>query len=122
MDPLTTILAALATAGGQVASQALVDGYASLKAAIVRRFASRRPALETEIDSYVADPDGAAADTAAHLREAGVDRDEDIVEQARQLLAAARSADDAATAALVQRIQARNVAVIQRNEGSITFN
>jgi hypothetical protein len=122
MDPLTIILAALATAGGQLASQALADGYAGLKATIVRKFASRRPTLEAQIDSYVANPDAVAADAAAQLREAGVDHDEEILEQARQLLATARSIDGAATAALVHRIEARNVAVIQRNEGSITFN
>ena len=122
MDPLTTILAALATAGGQLASQVLADGYSGLKAAIVRRFGSRQPALEAEIDSYVANPDVGVADAAVRLREAGVDHDAEILEQARQLLATARSIDSAATAALVGRIQARNVAVIQRNEGSITFN
>jgi len=105
-----------------LASQVLADGYSGLKAAIVRRFGSRQPALEAEIDSYVANPDVGVADAAVRLREAGVDRDEEILEQARQLLATARSIDSAATAALVGRIQARNVAVIQRNEGSITFN
>ena len=110
MDPLTTILAALATAGGQLASQVLADGYSGLKAAIVRRFGSRRPGLEAEIDSYVADPDAGVADAAARLREAGVEHDEEILERARQLLAMARSIDSAATAALVGRIEARNVA------------
>ena len=66
MDPLTTILAALATAGGQLASQVLADGYSGLKAAIVRRFGSRRPGLEAEIDSYVANPDAGVADTQGH--------------------------------------------------------
>ena len=110
MDPLTTILAALATAGGQLASQVLADGYSGLKAAIVGIRPAGGPALRRRSMALSRTPTPGVADAAARLREAGVEHDEEILERARQLLATARSIDSAATAALVGRIEARNVA------------
>jgi hypothetical protein len=43
MDPITNVLSALSSAGKPVADHVITDGYAGLKALIVRRFGSSHP-------------------------------------------------------------------------------
>ena len=121
MDPVTTILTALAVAGGKAGGQAIADGYAALRDLILRKFGSRR-ALEPAMADYASDPEGQTQVMAQELQTAGVLDDQEVLERAQQLIKIAREADPVRTNALVNEIRARNVAVIGTNKGTITFN
>lgn len=121
MDPVTTILTALAVAGARVGGQAITDGYAALRGLIVRKFGSHET-LEPAMADYASDPEGQTQVMAEELQTAGVIGDQEVLERAQQLIEAARDADPIRTNALVNEVRARNVAVIQTNEGPITFN
>ena len=121
MDPVTTILTALAVAGAKVGGQAITDGYAALRGLILRKFGSHRT-LEPAIADYASDPEGQTQVMAEELQTAGVIDDQEVLERAQQLIRLARDADPIRTNALVNEIRARNVAVIGRNDGTITFN
>ena len=71
MDPVTVILGALSIAGARVGDQVIKDGYAGLKALIVRKFGAAKPRLEEHIDAYSQDPDTWEKPVAKSLREAG---------------------------------------------------
>jgi Effector-associated domain 10 len=89
MDPITLLLTALAAgaaAGAQgTASQAVKDGYAGLKALILKRFAGRQ-AAETALVEYEKDEETWKKPLQKSLAEVGADRDEDILQQAQHLL------------------------------------
>jgi hypothetical protein len=89
MDPITLLLTALAAgaaAGAQgTASQAVKDGYAGLKALILKRFAGRQ-AAETALAEYEKDEETWKKPLQKSLTEVGADRDEAILQQAQHLL------------------------------------
>jgi hypothetical protein len=122
MDPITVILAALAVAGGKVADQAIRDGYAGLKALILRKFGHAGPKLEERIDDYVDDQDTFEKPAAKALREAGVDADQEIFDRAVELLKSAEAKQPGVTGGLVGQINARNVIVAQHIHGDIHQN
>jgi hypothetical protein len=119
MDPITVILTALAVAGGKVADQVIRDGYAGLKALILRKFGHAEPRLEERIDDYVRDQDTFEKPADKTLRDAGVGTDQEVVDQAVQLLEAAERAQPGVTGGLVGQINARNVVVARQIFGDI---
>ncbi|RKT79219.1 hypothetical protein DFJ68_2683 [Terracoccus luteus] len=95
MDPVTLILAALAAgvaAGvGETATQAVKDGYASLKGLLQRKFDDNPRAKQTLAD-HEEDTETYEKPLAKQLRETGADQDPDIVAAAEQVAVAADSA------------------------------
>ncbi len=101
MDPTTAILSALSLAGAAaqpVADEAVKDGYASLKALILRRFGSTHPKLEQTLADYEDDPETYAKPAAKVLGEADVATDQEIVGRAFELLRRAEGAGISVTA------------------------
>ena len=88
MDPVTLIVAAVAagaSAGlGDVVSQSVKDGYAGLKALLLRRLDNEK-AVETLAD-FESDPETYEKPLAKKLREAGADTDEEILRASEELL------------------------------------
>ncbi len=89
MDPMSLLLAALiagATAATKdTASQAIKDGYAGLKALILKRFAGRQ-AAETALTEYEKDEETWKKPLQKALAEVGADRDEAILQRAQLVL------------------------------------
>lgn len=124
MDPVTVILGALSVAGAKLGDQIIKDGYAGLKALIVRKFGAAQPKLQEHIDAYTEDPDTWEKPVAKALRDAGVDRDQEVVDVAAELLKAAENAQPGVTGGLVGQINAANgrIVVANRIEGGVHFS
>lgn len=119
MDPITVILSALAVAGSKVADQAIRDGYAGLKALILKKFGKAQPKLEERIDDYVEDQETFERPAEKALRDAGVAADQEVVDRAVELLRAAETSQPGVTGGLVGQIDARNVVVAQQIFGNV---
>ena len=105
MDPVTLITSALlggASAGlKDTATQSVKDAYAGLKGLIQQRFRGRNEA-EIALAQHEAKPEAWAPALREELAEAGADRDEEILEAARRLMALM---DPAGTAAGKYQVQ-----------------
>lgn len=91
MDPMTAILTALAAGAAaalkDTASQAIKDGYSLLRVLIERKLQDN-PKAEMVLKEHEKDPEAWEKPLEQTLSEAKVDQDEEIVETARQFLAA----------------------------------
>jgi hypothetical protein len=99
MDPISLVLAALlagaATGVGKSATSAVQDAYAALRSALGRRLADR-PAARAAVEQYAADPDAWQGNLEVHLQQAGVARDQAVVDAASRVM---RQADPAGSSA-----------------------
>jgi hypothetical protein len=85
MDPITVILAALVAGAAKAAGDAAPDAYKGLKALIQKKFAGK-PVAEAMLEEHEKDPETYAAPLKKNLVEAGVDKDEEILKAAQELL------------------------------------
>lgn len=89
MDPVTIVLTALATGATttikDTTSQAIKDAYTGLKTLIQQRFANS-PQAKLALTEYEKDADIWEKPLQKLLVETAVDRDEEIIHQAQQLL------------------------------------
>src|ERR1051326_6361690 len=107
MDPITIILSALSFASSEVGDQAVKDAFAGLKSLIVRKFQATQPKVEERLDEFAQDPDSWEKPMARTLREAGADRDQEVIDLATQLLKLAEAASPGVTGGLVGQINAQ---------------
>jgi len=121
VDPITVILSALAVAGSKVADTAIRDGYEGLKSLILRKFGSQ-PKLEERLDEYVADQDTYEKPAEKALRDAGAGADQDVIDQAVELLRRAEAVEPGVTGIEIGKLDAVNVVVAQRIEGGVWQN
>jgi hypothetical protein len=89
MDPISLILAALvagASAGlKDTASDAIKDGYAALKALVLRRVKDE-PNAAVQVEAVERAPDADPTELRERLQATGADADEDLLRAARELL------------------------------------
>ncbi len=123
MDPTTVILGALSVAGSKIGDQVIKDGYAGLKALIMRKFGAAQPKLEEHIDEFAKDPETWEKPAAKSLREAGVDRDQELIDASAKLLQEAENLQPGASGGLVGQINAAGgrIVVANRIEGGVHF-
>lgn len=85
MEPVTLILSALATGAAKAAGDAAPDAYKALKELIKRKFASK-PQAEMVLEEHEKDPETYEVPLKKKLVEADVDKDEEILKKAQELL------------------------------------
>jgi hypothetical protein len=91
MDPISIIALALvagaAASTKDVAAQAVKDGYAGLKALIIRKFGSKGD-VQAAVDQAEKKPDSEARQAVLkeELQAAGADKDEELLKQAQALI------------------------------------
>jgi hypothetical protein len=109
-DALAVLVAALALASR--------DDSAGLKALILRRFGASHPKLEAALADYTADPETHEKVATKVLQQAGIDRDQEVVDQATALLRQAEAAEPGITGGLVGHMNAQGgrVAFIGGNQ------
>lgn len=92
MDPVSLIVAALVAGAVKsaevVAGESLKDAYSGLKS-LVKRFFKDKPAAETVLEEHEKDPATYKAPLEKFLRESGAAQDDQVLEEARKLLALA---------------------------------
>jgi hypothetical protein len=120
MDPLTVIVSALSLAGAAlqpVAEQAIKDGYAGLKALLIRKFGGVEPELAQVLDQHERRPEVYKPAAENLLRTVGADRDQEVVDAATALLKHAEQTQPGISGGLVGQINAQGgqVAVVQGN-------
>jgi len=87
MDPISLILAALVAGAAKAAGDAAPDAYNGLKALIKRKFESLgKSDSVTILDKYEKKPEKTKPLLEEELTEAGVDKDEEIIKAAQELL------------------------------------
>lgn len=95
MEPITLILTALVTGAAKAAGDAAPDAYKGLKALIQKKFAGK-PVAEAILEEHEKDPETYAAPLKKNLVEAEVDKDEEILKAAQELLKQAKPEEAAA--------------------------
>ena len=115
MDPLSIILSALSVAGSAVGDQAIKDAYAGFKALIVRKFGATQPKIAEHLDEYAQDSETWEKPVIKALREAGADRDQEVLDQATELLQQAEASSPGATGGLVGQINAQGGRIVVAN-------
>jgi hypothetical protein len=128
MDPVSLILAALATGAatglatgpGESAAKAVRDAYRGLRDALRRRLAGR-PAAEDAVEQYTQDPEAWKGNLEVHLRQARADEDQVVLEAASSVLRLADPAGAAAGKYTVNLAGAQGVQVGDQNIQHNTF-
>lgn len=85
MDPVTLILTALGAGGQAIASDAIKDAYAGLKALIQRKFAGK-PSAEVALSEHENDPKTWEAPLKKALTQEGVAQDPEVITAAQKVM------------------------------------
>jgi len=96
MDPVTLILNALVAGAATVAGETVSDAYKGLKSLIQKKLAGK-PVAEAMLEEHEKDPETYAGPLKKNLVEAGVDKDEEILKAAQELLKQANAEAPAAS-------------------------
>jgi hypothetical protein len=92
MDPITLAIvtavgSGLAAAAGDVSKQALVDGYAALKAGLARKFGAQSDVVQAaEAVEAKPESDGRKATLEEEVKAAGADQDAELLALAKALV------------------------------------
>jgi len=125
MDPisliLTALVAGLAQGVGQTAATAVRDAYAGLQSALARRFGGRRAAQDA-LEQYVADPEAWRGNLEVHLKQAGADHDQAVLDAAAAVMRVADPAGARAGKYNINLAGAQGVQVGDYNRQSNVFN
>lgn len=124
---MSILLSALGLAANQVA-QPLVDravknAYVDLRTLIVGRFGAHELMLESILANHAKAPDTRRTVTETALRDAGADRNQEVIEQAIQLLRLLEDAQPGITEGLVGQINAQGGqgVVLSGNVGLVEY-
>jgi hypothetical protein len=123
MDPVTVIVSALslgAAAGLEpTVATAVKDGYAGLKALVLRKFGTKGDAADA-LAKVETKPDSAGRKTTLQeeLTAAGADRDQEVVDRAAELLKLLESEAPGVTGGLVGQINAAGGKVLVLSGGN----
>ena len=125
MDPITLIVAALATGAASAAmqsgtSEAVKDAYVRLRALVTRRFAGR-PAGELILARHEAEPETWQAPLEAELSAVGAGDDANLVAAAQALMGLEDQAGARAGKYVVSIRNSKGVQVGDRNTQTNTF-
>ena len=125
MDPisliLTALIAGLAQGAGHAANAAVRDAYAGLRGALTRRLSGRRAAQDA-LEQYVADPEAWRGNLEVHLKQAGADRDQAVLDAAAAVMRGADPAGARTGKYTVNLAGAQGVQVGDHNKQSNVFN
>ena len=97
MDPLTIVLSALSVSGSAVGDQAIKDASPGFKALLVRKFSPSQPKIAEHLDDYAQDAETWEKPVTKALREAGADRDQEVIDRATELLKQAEASSPGVT-------------------------
>jgi len=126
MDPITILISALSLAGTAlkpVSDQAVKDGYAGLKALIIRKFGDKSPQLESTLTSYEQKPEVWKEPVKDLLQTAGAANDQEVMDHATELLKRAESTQPGITGGVVGQIDAQGGRVVTiAGDQTGTFN
>jgi hypothetical protein len=125
MDPisliLTALVAGLAQGVGQTAATAVRDAYAGLRTALAQRLSGRQAAQDA-VEQYVTDPEAWRGNLEVHLKQAGADRDQAVLDAAATVMRVADPAGARAGKYTVHLAGAQGVQVGDHNQQSNVFN
>ncbi|GAC1317337.1 MAG: hypothetical protein NVSMB2_10940 [Chloroflexota bacterium] len=118
MDPTSILLSALGLASAAlapVANAAVKDGYAGLKAVIIRKATGKYPDIDNRLTNYERKPDVWREPVKDALQESGVSADQEILNRATELLKQAEAVQPGISGGLVGQINAQGGKVIVAN-------
>ncbi len=126
MEPISLIIAALGAgaiaAAKDTAEVAVKDAYQGLKALIKKKFESE-PKAQMVLEEHETDPETYEAPLKKKLAEAGVDKDEEIIKLAQELLRQEKPEESAAGKYnTVFKGEVKGIQVGDRNTQTNTFN
>lgn len=94
MEPISLIIEALVAGAAKAAGNAAPDVYNGLKSLIKHKFAGEQKA-EMVLEEHEQDPETYEAPLKKKLKEAGADKDEEIIQKAQELLKKLKSEESA---------------------------
>src|SRR5215475_11277772 len=110
MDPMVVLLSALSaasTAVGPISDDVVRDAYKSLKALIVRKFGAGNPKIEPTLADYADDAETYRKAATKVFKDAGVDRDQEVMEFAARVLRTAEAAQPGISGGVVGQLNAQ---------------
>lgn len=124
MDPISSILAALAAGAAAAAKEttscAIKDAYQGLKSLIKQKFAGKALA-GAAVDAHATEPEPAEAILRPALKEAAVDRDDELLAAAKALLAMA-DGNGSVTQRYTLQVTGNVQGVVQGDHANVTMS